>query len=203
MHPPAPPSCLTRAYSDNPGQRGGTLIAEDVVDREEHRRRLSDPDNYRPERCPHCDHDRLHAHDFRERHVRGEGGRETFRRYRCASCSGVWFVLAAFMARYLHHSWRCITRAVELTGGDDDEVGKVAPVSASTCARWADRLASTAALVVQSLVLSGVDLGEALASRSRLDLVVAMVRAKLLSAARPLAQLAGWLHRVKVGLRLV
>ena len=201
MSTPAPPACLIRPYSAKPDQRGGTLIAEDVVDREEHRRRLSDPDGYRPERCFHCDHGTLHAHDFRERHLRGEGGLETFRRYRCAACRAVWFLLAAFMARNLHRSWAFVEAATgsKKTGGAAS--GARTPVR--TLRRWFSRLLSNARCVIQALVTSGVALKQGTESSSRAALLAAMVSEKLLSARRPLAELAGWLHRLVPGLRLV
>ena len=33
-----------------------------------------DPDGYRPDRCPRCEHDVLHVHSYPERHPRGEPG---------------------------------------------------------------------------------------------------------------------------------
>jgi len=197
MSTPAPPACLIRPYSANPEQRGGTLIAEQVVDREEHRRLLSDPDAYRPERCLHCDDDRLHAHDFRERHLRGEGGLETFRRYRCAGCGAAWFVLAGFMARHLHRAWAFVEAA---TTGDGDPATRP---PARTLLRWFGRLSANARHVLQALATSGVELGGAAYSRSRAELLVAMVRGNLLSVRRRMAELAGWLHRLVPGLRLV
>ena len=201
MSNPAPPECLTRPYSANPDQRGGTLIAEDVVDREEHRHRLTDPDAYRPPRCLHCDHVKLHAHDFRERVLRGEGGRETFRRYRCAACRAVWFVLAAFMARNLHRSWAFVETATVVRETDDGQPAR--PVPPRTLQRWFGRLQSSARCVVQAFVASGVALKKAAESSSRAELLAAMVREKLLSARRSMADLAGRLHRLVPGLRLM
>lgn len=201
MPTPAPPLCLTLPYAATSDQRGGTLIAEDVVERAEHRRCLSDPDGYRPVRCPHCDHDRLHAHDFRERRLLGQGEFETFRRYLCVSCRAVWLVLAAFMARHLHRSWAYVEAATADAVGETCEAGPAAP--ARTLRRWFVRLLSSARCVVQALVTSGVALGRAAGSRSRAELLAEMVREGLLSAGRPLSELAGWLHRVVPGLRLM
>jgi hypothetical protein len=47
---------------------GGTLVAEDVHDLEEHRRRMNDGDAYRPGPCPRCGHATLHVHCRPERH---------------------------------------------------------------------------------------------------------------------------------------
>jgi transposase-like protein len=203
MSPPAPPVCLIRPYSAT-GQRGGTLIAEDIVDPEEHRRRLWDPDGYRPPRCLHCGHDRLHAHDFRERQRRGESQWERFRRYRCAGCRAVWLVLAAFVARHLHRSWSFVQAAA---GVEDTESARPSratrPVPAATLRRWLRRLQSGAAVVVQAFGTSGVALGRAAEAASRAEVLAAMVVEKLLSAGRAMAELAGWLHRLVPGLRLL
>jgi hypothetical protein len=68
--PPHPPACLERPYPSS--QKGGTLIAEQVRDLEAHLEQVSDPDGYRPARCPHCGHGVLHAHDHRARKLRGD-----------------------------------------------------------------------------------------------------------------------------------
>ena len=54
MPVPAAPAYLTSTYASKPGQKGGTLIAEDVTDIATHRQRLSTPDGYRSESCIHC-----------------------------------------------------------------------------------------------------------------------------------------------------
>jgi hypothetical protein len=46
MSPPPPARCLERPYSSS--QKGGTLIAEGVIDFESHKRHIADPDGYRP-----------------------------------------------------------------------------------------------------------------------------------------------------------
>lgn len=200
MSPPAPPVCLIRPYSAT-GQRGGTLIAEDVVDPEEHRRRLWDPDGYRPATCLHCGHGQLHAHDYRERQRRGESQWERFRRYRCAACRAVWLVLAAFVARHLPRSWSLVQAAAGVE--DAERAGPSRPVPAATRRRWLRRLRSSAAVVVQAFVTSGVALGGAAEATSRAELLGAMIRERLVSAGRAMAELAGWLHRLVPGLRLL
>ncbi len=50
---PAAPAVLCTPYSTQPGQKGGTLIAESVCDVKEHHRLLEN-DGYRPEGCPRC-----------------------------------------------------------------------------------------------------------------------------------------------------
>src|SRR5438105_1019359 len=71
--PPDPPPCLSRLRA--PGQKGGTLIAEGVLDHETHVRRLRNPDGYRPISCPSCQATILHIHDYRERKLRAEADR--------------------------------------------------------------------------------------------------------------------------------
>jgi hypothetical protein len=61
LPPPDPAPCLARPYPSS--QKGGTLIDERVTDRAEHRRRIRDPDGYRPAECPRCHHRGLHVHD--------------------------------------------------------------------------------------------------------------------------------------------
>jgi hypothetical protein len=50
LPPPPAESCLDKPYMSS--QKGGTLIAEDVVDLQSHQARLCDPDGYRPKGCP-------------------------------------------------------------------------------------------------------------------------------------------------------
>ena len=70
LPPPQGQECLLRPCPSS--QKGGTLLAEDVTELAVHQRRLSDPDGYRPPRCPRCGHDVLHVHAYRERRVLGE-----------------------------------------------------------------------------------------------------------------------------------
>jgi hypothetical protein len=188
MDPPAPPLCLTRAYSASADQKGGTLIAEDVVDMGNHRKMLADPDAYRPAVCA-CGCTTLDAHDFRDRKLGGES--VSFRRYRCRRCLAVWLVLAAFVARCLHQRWDRIEGAVE---------GKIA-VPRRTFGRWLKRLRSSALLLVQLLAEATtlpLDM-----SWSRGELVQALKGSDTLGTERALALLAAWIHRLRPGLRLI
>lgn len=56
--PPKPPQCLQSPGLSSP-KGGRTLIAEDVVEQAEHRKRLCDPEGYRPACCPGCGHRRV------------------------------------------------------------------------------------------------------------------------------------------------
>ena len=167
------------------------MIAEGVVSRAEHRSRLADPDGYRPDECLCCGHDRLHAHDFRERKLQGESDWETFRRYRCVLCRAVWMVLAAFMARHLHRRWSFVHAAVAAAGVVVGEVKPTVGVPRRTLRRWLERLWSSARVVVHAFVTSGVRLGGAAQAVNRVELIQSMVRDGLVSGARPLSELAG------------
>jgi hypothetical protein len=207
---PAPPACLSKPYSANQNQKGGTLIAEDVLDRQDHRRRLADPDCYRPCSCMNCGGCRLHAHDFRERRLRGDprSAVELVRRYQCVSCLAVWMVLPLFLARHLHRNWETVQSALVADGvlegsGEESRVD----VPATTRSRWRSRLCSSARLLTQVLAGIGAGIAEVLGRLSvdcsRLELLGELVRAGLLRAACRVAQLAGWIHRAVPGLRLM
>jgi len=98
--------------------KGGTIIAEDVWSPEEHIRRMSSPDGYRPEVCGRCGSDRLHVHDYPERKPLGVAMLAALRvvRFICAnpSCGATWRVLPAFLARHLWWVWRRVERATTL-----------------------------------------------------------------------------------------
>ena len=99
MPDPASLSCLYRPYSCKSSQKGGTLLADKVLNLADHIRILSDPDGYRPSSCPTCGFHFMHAHDFRVRRLRGdpETGWIDLRRYRCPDCGAVWQVLPGFL----------------------------------------------------------------------------------------------------------
>ncbi len=102
-HPPRVPVYLEHGYPSS--VKGGTVIAADVHDREEHARRLVDPETYRPAPCRVCG--RLHGHGTRPRQPRGETPIDV-RRYRCPSCGGVVQVLPGFLARNLWRTWATV-----------------------------------------------------------------------------------------------
>ena len=140
---PAPPACLSVAYSRKPDQKGGTLIAEDVWERSEHLRRLADPDGYRPSSCPRCGGSHLHAHDFKDRLRRNdrEAAVEQVRRFECVDCGAVWRVLPAFLARHLHHAWGTVQACMVQDGilAPSGEEQRVA-VPGRTRRRWRSRV---------------------------------------------------------------
>lgn len=120
LPPPQAESCLTssRASSYKGGTfryKGGTCIAEDVWSPDEHQRRLSCPDRYRPKACGRCGHQRLHVHDYPERKPLGLAMLGVLRvvRFICTnpSCGATWRILPAFLARHLGWVWMRVEQA--------------------------------------------------------------------------------------------
>jgi len=144
--PPPAPACLWRPYSSNPNQKGGTLIAEDVGDRDAHERRRCDPDGYRPARCARCGHERLHVHDYPER----KRLVITLVRYLCPCCGATWRILPLFVARMLWGCWLQVEAATRQSGASTQQVA----VPERTVRRWRQRLGTAATQLVQTLRLS-------------------------------------------------
>lgn len=197
MSPPPPARCLERPYPSS--QKGGTLIAEDVVDFEMHELRVVDPDGYRPGFCHRCLFCVLHAHDFRERKPKEDPEHPVtwIRRYSCASpdCGAIWQVLPAFLARCLHRSWEVVETTVADTRSPSQP-----QVPPRTVQRWRQRLRCSARRLVSVLATSGERRWGALAGQVGLD----ATRGALLSAwGRGMAALAGLVHRLVPGVRLM
>lgn len=197
MSPPPPSRCLERPYPAS--QKGGTLIAEDVSDFATHLQRLADPDGYRPVCCLRCFHQRLHAHDFRERHPKHDPEHPVVptRRYRCAhpDCRAIWQVLPLPMARCLHHSWEVVETT--LAG---IRPAALPSVPKRTVKRWRQRLQSSARRPVSLLASSGEPRWEKLAGKLGLD----ATRGALLAAwHQGAASLAALVHRLVPGVRLM
>lgn len=207
--PPPAPECLERPYPSS--QKGGTLIAEDVRTLSAHDQRICDPDGYRPARCPRCQHDHLHVHDYLDRVLRADGERPWIRivRYVCASCSATWRILPLLVARHLWRSWRVVERIAEPAPEPPATLQSRPPsVPARTSRRWSQRLASAALLLTQALAISGCEALRALAGRVGLDgdrraLVVAHAEQTAASADFRLAELATLIHRLVPGIRLM
>lgn len=208
QRPPTEPLCdqppLEVFYLDQrcpSSQRGGTKIADDVMDWETHLLRLETPEGYRPRQCDHCGGTRLHGHGRRLRTLAGdELGMIDIRRYRCARCRAVWQVLPGFVARRLWRRWEVVDRA--LTGKQRQDV---APVPGRTKRRWRSSLRGGARVVRH--VLSATQ-------RPDIDAVVRRVpvtgtRGDVLAAYREdanegaLPELAALLHRLAPGLRMM
>jgi hypothetical protein len=143
--PPEAEACLCRRYSSS--QKGGTLIAEDVTDLEEHVRRLNGA-RYRPGCCPTCG-GRMHVHGDRPRLLLGHPAVATVvARFRCATeqCRAVWQVVPAFLARHLWRAWETV-EDVAIHGTPTVDVPE------RTQRRWRARAATSAAMVVTALTM--------------------------------------------------
>ena len=208
MADPAIPACLNRLYSSKPEQRGGTLIAEDVTSLEEHRQWMSSVDGYRPEECGHCQGSVLHGHGLRTRTLRMEDDvtfAEAIYRFRCADCGGIWQVLPAVIARWLHRTWALVQRASEsveaVAGTRPSGSPRVPP---RTVRRWARRLAMGALLLVQVVALSTTAVDVSFEpSTTRGEFVDALAAAECVTGTQKIAEVAEWLHRLSPGLRLM
>lgn len=205
------------------------MIAEDVIDRDTHRRRLCDPDGYRLAACPRCGGGVLHVHDYIERGAYGEplgvprvsdapeSQSVIVIRYRCMAdgCGATWRVLPAFLARHLWYSWRAVEAAVILASSPPPTVAVPAPSGPPprrpvqrTIARWFGRLATAARVLVQLFASVGTVALGAMAATLGLDatreqLVVAYDATMDIARERQLSALAGHIHRLAPGLRLM
>lgn len=164
--------------------KGGTVIAGDVWDREEHERRLVDPESYRPE-CRHCGRP-MQGHGLRDRR---HEVRLDIRRYRCRRCHAVVQVLPAFVARSLWRLWRTVESAVVPSGRRAWVL-----VPERTLRRWRARVMLAARVLLH--VLSSLRI-------AALDELVAAIgldatRRALLVAFRPLAGAVGALAALTV-----
>ncbi len=196
------PVQLNRSYAAR-GVKGGTVIAEDVLDLDTHRRLLRHPDNYRRyvSPCPRCSGSRMHTHCSRQRRLRpGDPGQPvvsvTIRLYRCRlpSCRAVFTVLPAFIARHLWRSWETVANVVNGT--------EIAP--GRTRRRWLNRLKSSAWELFQTFtsMITGRVIELLCTTRPRSRLQFVEVIAQVVGAPR-LALTAAWLHRLRPGVRLM
>jgi len=209
MLEPALPEYLNTPYAAKPSQRGGTLIAEDVWDLEEHRRRVAGPDGYRPDGCPHC-RGVVHGHGCRTRRLRDqpESAAEEIRRYMCSLCRAVWQVLPAFVARHLHRTWGAVQSRLVAAGALED-TGAEWRVGAkpTTSERFVARLMAVASVLSQALVESVEEAAPVIRELgigcSRRQLVEGLAGAGLVEQQHKLGQLASWVHRLVPGVRVM
>lgn len=202
LPPPLPPVCLTRTYLSR-GTKGGTVIAEDVLDVETHRARLLDPDGYRcyVSPCWRCGGLIVHALCFRQRKLRpGRNERATLavdiRLYRCAarSCAAVFTVLPAFIARHLWRAWETVTAVTR----------RDLPAPATTKRRWLARIRSDARQLVEIFTSAAERLVRDALSRVPLPRRHDLLEALEPFVGRPVFTLvAAWIHRLAAGLRLM
>lgn len=206
--PPAEPCLDTSRMSRF---KGGTIIAETVRDLHEHRRRMADADAYRPGSCATCGNEALHVHCRPERHPKREPSLPPVvpvLQFRCADveCGATWRVLPLFLARHLWHPWKAVERVVRPT----EELPKAAApaVPAATQRRWRMRLESSARVLCALLAMSGgIELGgvamQVGLGGTRGELVDAFKAVAAGAAGERLSPLAGLLHRLERGIRLM
>jgi hypothetical protein len=208
LAPPAAEECLIQSRAAK--YKGGTLIAEDVIDLGLHLRRVADPDSYRPDVCARCFCATLHVHSYPERHLLGEVGAPVVRivQYICAhpDCRATWRILPRFLARHLWRAWGTVERTV---APEDAPPPRDAPaIPARTEHRWRARLASAARTLIVLLATSGSAMLAAIATSAGLDATRAElvdVHARAVDAAPTmrLAMLAALVHRLERGIRLM
>ena len=195
--PPQPPRYLEQPYASS--QKGGTLIAEDVIDLETHERRLCDPDGYRPSCCPRCGHGVLHVHDYRSRVLLADPEEPETKvvRYRCvgADCGARWLILPLLLARHLWRRWAVV--GATMLGR---RPVKWPSVPARTGRRWRARLGMAGRRLTQVLAASGSPALEALAQRlglfaTRLEVI--------LTLGVTFSGAAALVHRLAPGVRLM
>jgi hypothetical protein len=187
------------------------MIAEDVQTLSAHEQRLCSPDGYRPERCPGCQHDHLHVHDYIGRVLRADAERSWIRivRYACAACGATWRILPLLLARHLWRNWRVVERsAAPAPDTPPTPEGRPPTVPARTTRRWSQRLASAALLLTQALATSGRETLRTIAGAvgleaTRGELVSAHATHAASAPGFRLAELAALVHRLVPGLRLM
>ena len=196
--PPAAETCLVLRDASR-ARKGGTLIAEQVLELSMHETMMKDPGSYRPAEC-RCGCTRLHLHDRRERKARGSGSAVvTVVSFLCAKCCATWRVLPAFLPRCLWRTWKVVEAAIF-------DSAPAVPVPVRTVQRWHARLAQAALSATQALATSGEPTLREVAQRVGLAASRgALVRAYAASfeTSSLLAPLAALLHRLSPGLRLM
>jgi hypothetical protein len=206
----APEACLCRRYP--PGQKGGTLIAEDVLTLEYHEKMLC-TGGYRPlVGCPKCA-GYLHIHDYRDRLLAADPvSLITVVRFLCCSCGATWQVLPAFVARHLWRSWQTVERAVDKPQPAPMMAKDAAPaptqIPGRTLRRWLTRLCASAALLVVTLSTAEMPALTTVAGAvglcgARRELVDVHTRICAVPAGQKLMQLSALLHRLAPGVRLM
>lgn len=166
--------------------KGGTVIAEYVWDRDEHERRLVDPELYRPA-CRWCGRP-MQGHGIRERRLVHEAPID-IRRYRCCPCHAVVQVLPGFVARNLWRTWPTVEAVVVPPTRRPPVV-----VAARTVRRWRERVSQGARRVLHVLSSLRASVLDELVAGLGLD----VARRTLLAAFRPLAGAPGALAALTV-----
>ena len=174
---PRLPLYLTSGYPSS--VKGGTVIAGDVWDRDEHQRRLADLESYGPA-CPKCGRP-MQGHGLRERRPVREVPID-IQRYRCRPCHAVVQVLPAFVARHLWRTWETVEAVVV-----PPEQRPPVVVPKRTRRRWRARASQPVRVVLHVLSSLRTAILSGLVAALGLD----ATRRALLAAFRPLAGAMG------------
>jgi len=207
LPPPGPEACLVRLRPST--QKGGTIIAEDVLDRATHERRICDPAGYRPPFCPRCGERGLHVHDYRARVLRAEPGTPvaTIVRHACVACQAIWQVLPAFIARHLWRTWRVVARTLTPDNGHQPPESGThwPPVPRRTARRWRARWRRPARTLGQILASSGAATWAVLAASLRPDATCADLVAAYAATPcpHPVPAVAALVYRLQPKVRLM
>lgn len=187
-------------------QKGGTRIAEDVMDWETHLQRLATVDGYRPALCERCGCRRLHGHGRRVRVLAGDDlVALEIRRYRCVECGAVWQVLPGFVARRLWRRWEKVDEALQETREERERREGRPRVPGRTVRRWRSNLRSCGRRVRHVLSVTGRPEAEAAVRRVPVECTRGDVLAAYQAEApkRALAEVAALLHRAAPGVRMM
>jgi len=210
LPPPQPDDRLIRSRKSK--YKGGTLIAEEVGTREEHQRRLANPDLYRPKGCGNCGGQVLHVHDYPERRPLGMVLTAAIRlvRFICANaaCRSTWRILPAFLARHLWWTWEAVEAITQGPVSAQPSVTQVVKPSRQTVGRWLGRLASSARQAVVLMGSRGAEVLRAVAEATGLDasrrvLVDVYADTVAVPPGHRLGAVAAVLDRLERGIRLV
>jgi hypothetical protein len=132
----------------------------------------------------------------------------TVLQFRCAEaeCGATWRILPLFLARHVWHAWRTVERVVRPSAALPKATAP--PVPAETERRWRARLNSAARVLCVLLAASG----GAVLSRVAMSVGLDATRGVLVDAfgqvvggvaGERLSPLAGLIHRLERGLRLM
>jgi hypothetical protein len=209
LPPPDPEACLVRLRPST--QKGGTLIAEDVIDWATHDRRICDPDGYRPSSCPTCGGSRLHLHDYRARVLRADPTAPVARivRHLCVTCRATWQVLPAFIARHLWRTWPTVAHTLMPDASPAPvDPPRWPPVPDRTARRWRARWQRPAHALIQVLTASGATTWAALAGGLSADarcreVVLAYARDHGVRVGRAVTAVAALIYRLQPRVRLM
>jgi hypothetical protein len=131
------------------------------------------------------------------------------RRYLCVPCSAVWQVLPGFIARHLHRTWGAVqSRLVAAEVLERSGTERRVDAKPTTTWRYVRRMAAGAIVLAQLLAESGGEQVGAVVKHlglhcSRAALVEGLAAAGVVDKRQRMGQLAGYIHRLAPGVRLM